>query len=106
VAILAAGGKIEANSIAYRNLRHTAEFELTTFYSIARNDYGNYDQADAGKMETFEEFLAERFPGFENILHVKMSIATITLQAGSQRAYISKNIIIDHGIRSGDLFSR
>ena len=26
VAILAAGGKIEANSIAYRNLKHTAEF--------------------------------------------------------------------------------
>lgn len=100
VAILASGAKKDPfPSQAW--LGEGVEFKSQKFGNIARSNYNDYLNGGRAKKGEFSKFVSERFPGFGRIMNASLPIATISYNASATSAYISKNMVIERGVRNG-----
>jgi hypothetical protein len=105
VAILASGRQLEKGTLTLRDEQKEGDqketrFETKTIGDIARSDYETWAQSQGDDKTSFKDFFSERFTGYEGVINVSMPIAEVTYNASLDRTYITKQMIVDHGVRS------
>jgi hypothetical protein len=104
VSIVAVGSRTQQNVFARPGQQARAEFRDNTFLKLARADYKEFSesQEEGDGKTSFKDFMAGRFPGFDNILNVTMPIAVIPYAGyATKKTYITRGMIVDHGIHPG-----
>jgi hypothetical protein len=113
VAIIASGKNIDWNryvtSDADGKQTPLVRFKTTTLADIARSYYENYFEGEKPSM-SFAKFISENFDNYRKILNKPMQLAAISYNQvlatdrhtnNYNTAYISNQMIIDKGVRTG-----
>jgi hypothetical protein len=110
VAIVASGNEIDSARYPFSSWSGAAEFKTVTFAQIARARYAEITLPGSyTNKTTFPKFVSEQFEGYKEILNTPMRIATVQYTVTGTRdgnpnynsTYISKQMIIDKGVRNG-----